>query len=229
MRAPDAIEVPAVAADRQGRRPERPLAATGLARLHQVLERPRIYAAAWRALAPGAHAALLARVRFELAALLPEPGLLLDVGCGPRSWLQRAGLCPVGVDTSVASAHAMRRGGGLPVVARAEVLPFRDGAFASVWSFGLLHHLSDGPARCALAEATRTTRAGGRTVVFDGVLPPAAAWRLLARAIRRLDRGRHHRAEEDLRALLPGEGWRASRFTYAWSGLEGLWCVRDRR
>lgn len=202
-----------------------------LSRLHAHLERPWLYGATWRALAPGVSRALLARIRVELDAA-PAGGAcdvsrVLDVGCGPRSWLAAAGVVAVGVDRSPACARAIRRAGGVAVVARAEALPFRADAFASVWSFGLHHHLSDANARRALGEAGRV--AAGRVVLFDGVLPQSRLRRPLAWVVRRLDRGRFLRSEAALRALLPGDGWRASRFTYSWTGLEGLWCVLTSR
>jgi SAM-dependent methyltransferase len=203
--------------------------------LHAILERPRVYASTWRALAPGTARVLLARIRTELGP--STRGRVLDVGCGPRSWLERAGLDPVCVDASIAYAKALRRAGGKAVVACAEALPFRAGAFTSVWSFGLLHHLADEPAREALAEATRVT--AGRVVIFDGVLPRQPIRRPLAWLIRRFDRGRFQRSEGALRELLSDariareedpltkQEWRVSRLTYSRTGLEGLWCVRQ--
>lgn len=208
------------------RRPGWPGVHLGLGRLHSLLDRAPIYAVTWRALAPGARRYLLARIRAELAAA--PAGRALDVGCGPRSWLERAGLSLVGVDASPAYARALRRRGVMAIVARAEALPFRAGSFASVWSFGLLHHMSETGARQALAEAGRVA-AGGRVVVFDGVLPRHRWRRPLAWAVRRLDRGRFMRDEAALRDVLSAAqnpaDWRVSRFTYSWTGLEGLWCV----
>jgi SAM-dependent methyltransferase len=220
-------------------------ATSWLSRLSALLERPRFYALAGRLLAPGAGTALRSRIATEL--LTSPSGRRLDVGCGPRSWLAGAGAAPVGVDASPAYARALRRAGGAAVVARAEALPFRDGSFASAWCFGLLHHLSDEVARRALAEAARVARAG-RIVVFDAVLPRRPRRQPLAWALRRLDRGGFMRGEVALRALLSGPGgehqacgtaegregernrpadWRVTRFTYSWTGLEGLWCTRD--
>lgn len=206
-------------------RPAGPGASRGLARLHALLDQAPIYALASRALAPGARRAVLARIRAELA--VAPAGRALDVGCGPHSWLKRAGVSAVCVDTSPVYVRALRRRGARALVARAEALPFRTGSFASVWSFGLLHHLSEDAARRAVAEAARVA-AGGRLVVFDGVLPRSRGRRLLAWAVRRLDRGRFMRDETALRAVLTAacSRWRVSRFTYSWTGLEGIWCVR---
>jgi SAM-dependent methyltransferase len=219
-------------------------------RLSALLERPRVYALAGRLLAPGTASALAARIAAEVATL--PPGRHLDLGCGPASRLARAGVSPIGVDLSPAYARALRRTGGLAVVARAEALPFRTGAFGAAWSFGLLHHLSDEAARRALAEARRVARSG-RIVVFDAVWPRQARRRPLAWALRRLDRGGFMRDEAALHALLagapgtpaepaepvkpvepatgreprstagPSAAGRCRRFTYSWTGLEALW------
>ena len=98
--------------------------------------------------------------------------------------------------------------------------------FASVWSFGLLHHLDDGQARQALSELLRVLRPGGTCVIFDGILPERPQRRRLAWLIRRLDRGDFHRREAEFRALLPrSAGWQVERLTYTWSGLEGAFAA----
>lgn len=177
-------------------------------------------------LAPGAGRRIGEWIAARLASH-PAPGPVLDVGCGPASWLWRAGLRPVGVDLSPGRAAAFGRGhGSAAVAASAIALPFPDGCFASVWSFGLLHHLSDDHARAAVSEMLRVTRPGGHGIVFDAVLPGAAWRRPLAWALRRLDRGRWVRTQEGLESLL-GEprGWERRQLTYALTGLEGLLCT----
>jgi hypothetical protein len=200
---------------------------------HAALERPRVFRTVGSALAPGAERALFRRIRAEIATA--RPGTALDVGCGPRSRLERAGAASIGVDISLAYVRALTSTGTRGVVACARALPFREDAFSSAWSFGLLHHLSDADARRALFELDRVTGTG-KCVVFDSVLPERAWRRPIAWAIRRLDRGRHLRAEATFRALIgaPPVGvsgsrsrWRVSRETYSWTGLEGLWCVHD--
>ena len=183
---------------------------------------PFAYHLTQRLAAPGAERALRAMLARWLAEN-PAPGRCLDVGCGPRSWLWDVGLQAYGVDVSEAAVAAYRRRGGTAVVASATALPFADGAFDSVWSFGLLHHLPDGAAQRAVAEMQRVTRAGGCTVVFDAVLPRAAWRRPVAALLRRLDRGRWMRTEAALTALLtPPAAWESTRLTYALTGLEGL-------
>lgn len=177
-------------------------------------------------LAPGAQAALASRLR-PMVARLPPRARILDVGCGPASWLWLAGGRPVGVDAATDRAAAFRRGGGPAAVASAIALPFNDGRFDAVFSFGLLHHLPDDGVRRALAEMVRVARAGGATIVFDSVRPEPGWRRPLAWAVRQLDRGRWMRRQQDLEALMPErQSWTCERFSYALTGLEGIWCVR---
>ena len=175
----------------------------------------------------------VALYRFSTAVLAPggardiasriesRPGRALDVGCGPDSPLWSVGMKPFGVDIALDRARAF----GPAVVASAAALPFADGAFASVWSFGLLHHLPDDRARAALREMRRVTGAGGATVILDAVLPRRGWRRPLAWLLRRLDRGRWMRCQEALQALFDSPAaWRFERFTYARTGLEGVIC-----
>lgn len=142
----------------------------------------------------------------------PHSGRRLDVGCGPRSRLSANGIDAIGVDLHL----------GWGIAACATHLPFVSGAFASVWSFGLLHHLLDAAAQQALSEMVRVTQPGGYVVVFDGVLPEDQ--RMLARLVRWLDRGARMRRQTEHERLLACVGeWHCERFTYATSGLEGVW------
>lgn len=179
-------------------------------------------------LAPGAARVLGARIAAVMARL-PAPAHLLDVGCGPASWLRLAGGRPVGADLALARVAAQRGTGSTAVTASAVALPFAGGSFDGVWCFGLLHHLDDGGAAAAVAEMVRVTRTGGLTVVFDSVWPERAWRRPLAWAVRRFDRGRWVRRQAELEALLPGRhAWVCERFVYSHTGLEGLWCVHAR-
>lgn len=80
----------------------------------------------------------------------------LDLGCGDRAG------DAVGVDIAF---DALRRRGGMAVVARGEMLPFRDGVFESINSLVALPYM-DVPV--ALREAHRVLRPGGtfRAKVF---------------------------------------------------------------
>ncbi len=85
----------------------------------------------------------------ELAFPTSASGRVLDLGCGTGAHavrLARRGLDVVAVDLSMAGVRAARerfRREGLKghfLVADAEHLPFKDGAFDVLWSSLLLHH-----------------------------------------------------------------------------------------
>lgn len=111
----------------------------------------------------------------------------LEIGVGLGSdhlSLHRAGATLVGIDLTPASVeHTERRfafeGATSDLrVADAEGLPFPDGGFDGVYSFGVLHHAPD--MRLAVAEIHRVLRPGGLAVV--GLYNRHSyfhAWRLL--------------------------------------------------
>jgi SAM-dependent methyltransferase len=171
------------------------------------------------ALAPGATTSI-AMFAKGLLAPAPYPDPILDVGCGLISPLVAAGLRPVGVDIALSRARSHRPVG---VVADAAALPFADGSFPAVFSFGLLHELADEAARRAVGEMVRVGRYDGRVVVFDGVLPEPGT-RPLASLVRKFDGPM--RTERELRKLFDGRPtWHFQRVTYAATGLEGMWCL----
>jgi SAM-dependent methyltransferase len=151
---------------------------------------------------------------------------ILDLGCGPASWLWQMGLHPVGVDLSPEYAEAFSRCGGRAIVASADALPFAARTFDGVWSIGLLHHLPDGVARRAVREMVRVRRPSGYVVVFDAVVPQFPWQRPVAWMLRRLDRGGHMRHQDTLQSMLNDfAAWTFERISYSLSGLEGLWCA----
>jgi SAM-dependent methyltransferase len=168
-------------------------------------------------LAPGARRAIAQLLADRLRGV--DSGVVVDVGCGPAPRHVAAGV--IGVDVDETAARRYRRHAAA-IVAEAAALPFPDGSAAAVISVGLLHHLPDGAAAAAIAEMTRIARPRAPVVIFDGVLPhgPRVA---LPRAIRRLDRGRHHRPFDALAALLDAvASWDKKRVTYAATGLEAM-------
>jgi SAM-dependent methyltransferase len=194
-------------------------------RIYRILDRPWVYALAQQLFAPGAERTLTRHIR-ELIGSLPIGDPLLDLGCGPDSWLRRVGMRPIGLDLNPSYMQAYRHYGPFGVVGTAAQVPFGNGTFTGVWSVGLLHHLPDEIARATLNEAIRVCRLGGYVAILDAVLPHSSWRRPLAALIRRFDRGTHMRREEALRALLPGhDNWACTRFTYAATGLEMLACV----
>lgn len=93
---------------------------------------------------------------------------VLEVGCGlgaHTEMLCRAGAVVTAVDLSPTSVEVTRRRLALKGLiaevreADAEALPFADGSFDGVWSWGVIHHSPDTVA-CA-REITRVLRPGG--------------------------------------------------------------------
>jgi ubiquinone/menaquinone biosynthesis C-methylase UbiE len=93
-------------------------------------------------------------------------GAILEVGCGTGLILSRLAAratLPVGVDLSSGMlSHAA--GKHLRVAqASAELLPFADGTFDSIFSFKVLAHVK--AIRTALAEMARITKDGGHLIL----------------------------------------------------------------
>jgi SAM-dependent methyltransferase len=103
-----------------------------------------------------------------VAAQRMGPGRLLDVGCGaggPAQAAADAGWEVVGADLSLDMVQraAARTGRGLWVVASADALPFRPGAFDAVVMLGVLEYLGDAPD--VLRALHTAVRRGGHLVV----------------------------------------------------------------
>jgi ubiquinone/menaquinone biosynthesis C-methylase UbiE len=102
--------------------------------------------------------------KYELARRFLVPcERLLEVGCGTGLYLselqQLAGLV-VGLDLS---EGMLKKARGLLVLADAEHLPFKDGAFDQVLSITALQNFPE--PLLALAEMNRVLRSGGRLVL----------------------------------------------------------------
>jgi SAM-dependent methyltransferase len=109
---------------------------------------------------------------YELAFPQPPAGLLLDLGCGTGAHtirLARRGYSVVGAELTYPGARAAAgrlRSEGFPpmvVVADAEHLPFKEGAFHTVWASLLLHHF---PVLDRLPKEMRRVT-GKRIVTFE--------------------------------------------------------------
>ena len=160
---------------------------------------------------------------------LPVPGLLLDVGCGPASWLWKIDWDPIGLDVSYEYAQAFKKNGQNATTGSAFQLPFVDEAFDGIWCIGVLHHLQDDQATQTIAEMLRVCKSNGYVIIQDAVLPESTIRRPVAALIRRMDRGKNMRTREQLEALLPdAEKWAIRRYTYTYNGLEMLECCKKK-
>lgn len=99
---------------------------------------------------------------------------LLDVGCNWGRWsiqAARKGYKPVGIDPSldaVLAAKRISRQLGVDttfVVGDARFLPFRDGCFDTVFSYGVLQHFSKENARTSLTQMDRVLKENGDILV----------------------------------------------------------------
>ena len=193
--------------------------------LYRLLEQPFVYRLSQLLLAPGAEKRVAEKLRL-LKSELDIKGTILDVGCGPQSWLTKIGVNPVGLDISYQYSAAYNASGTPAITGSATALPFADHSLDSIWCIGVLHHLSDAPAQMAAQEMLRVCRLGGQVVIMDAVLPVKTWHRPLASLIRSLDRGKFMRSQKQLQDLLPGpQNWKINRYTYAATGLEMLECI----
>lgn len=193
--------------------------------LYGFLERPLCYRLSQLIFAPGAEYLLGQRLR-QAAQALPMTGRMLDIGCGPSSWLWKLGARPVGLDICPQYSIAYHKAGEPAITGSALALPFNDNSFFGAWSIGVLHHLPDSAARLAVREMMRVCQPGGFIAVLDAVMPVSAWRRPVAYLVRRLDRGTFLRSQPAVEGLLSDRGqWSVIRFTYAVNGLEMVMCV----
>ncbi|MFE1915564.1 class I SAM-dependent methyltransferase [Streptomyces anandii] len=155
---------------------------------------------------------------YEAAAAglgLREGDRVLDAGCGTGRALTplRAAVGPsglvVGADLTPAMLEAAVRAGrdryGRLLLADVGALPLRSEAFDAVFAAGLIAHLPD-PAE-NLRELRRVVRPGGILALFH----PIGRAALAARQGRRITED-DLRAEDNLRPLLAGSGWRMTSY-----------------
>ena len=131
---------------------------------------------------------------------LPPGGgrTLLDIGCNWGRWTlaaARAGYRPIGVDPSfeaIVAARRIARQLGIDAqyaVADGRHLPFADGAFDVVFSYGVLQHFSKSDVRVSLAEIARTVKPDGTTwVQMPNSLGVRNVYQLARRRFREGDR-----------------------------------------
>lgn len=119
---------------------------------------------------------------------LEEPrGVIMDAGCGDGVDLarhaERGGVESIGVELSdggcrASAARVRDRGNAHVVQADLRSLPFADGTFDRVYSYGVLHHIASPSA--AAAELARVSRWGAEIAiyVYENFAERALAWRL---------------------------------------------------
>jgi SAM-dependent methyltransferase/uncharacterized protein YbaR (Trm112 family) len=99
---------------------------------------------------------------------------LLDLGCNWGRWSIAAahrGYRPVGMDPgleSILPARRIARQLGVEarfIVGDARYIPFRDGRFDVVYSYGVLQHFSPSDAKIAIAEASRVVAPSGTVLI----------------------------------------------------------------
>lgn len=193
--------------------------------LYGVLDRPFLYRLTQHVFAPGAERFLVQEIQ-QATKELPMSGVILDIGCGPSSWLTRLGYNPVGLDICHQYSTAYHESGGAAITGSAMSLPCSDKTFNAVWSIGVLHHLPDDSAQLAIMEMMRVCRTGGFVVVLDAVVPVSPWLRPIAYFVRKLDRGAFVRNQRGVESLLFNRKvWSVRRFTYAYNGLEMVMAV----
>lgn len=191
--------------------------------LYRILEYPKVYRCIQGLLAPGQESDIAQLLRSLPPAF--AAGRILDVGCGPSSWLNLVGIRPVGLDVNVDYLRKFMSGNQFAVAGSASVLPFCDGSFDCATSFGVLHHLPDAAAAAAVRDMVRVVRPGGYVFIFDAVYPRSAFLQPVPYALRRLDRGRHVRTESQLRDLVGSflpSSTDVRRTSFSLYGLEAL-------
>ena len=160
----------------------------------------------------------------RLRELLPDVSQdndVLDIACGPNSLLWMIDLDPMGIDLSqnyVTRFHEKRK---KAVLGSAVHLPVAGEQFDYVCTFGLFHHLPDEDVRKAVAEMIRVCRKGGQIIIVDAVYPVTPLFRPIAYFLRKIDRGRYMRDQDQLDALMPGDlTWKHIRRSYTYFGHE---------
>jgi len=104
--------------------------------------------------------------KMQMARVLPEDGLVLDVGCGTGGDLAAIGVNRAfGLDTSKTMCGRAAARGAAVCRGEAGALPFSDGSFAACRADRVLQHLGDPVA--AIGELLRVTRSGGSIVLAD--------------------------------------------------------------
>jgi len=205
--------------------------------MNRLLEIPGVYLLIQWLMLPGARKLLAAQWR---KAFAESTGIVLDVGCGPEPSSPEPNGTLVGVDVNTdylrqyASTVSTDPGlllnpkslpKRLAFKSSADKLPFCDSCADEARAMGLFHHLTDESTVACVSEMIRCVRPSGKIIIFDNVWPRSSWRRPWAWLVRYMDRGRYVRTESGLRSLLcraSGIPWTYKRFTYTYTGLEGM-------
>jgi len=199
-------------------------------KLYKNLDDSIIYKLSQVILAPGGAKNLTKKVK-ELIESRNSSEHVLDVGCGPLSYINRAGIENIfGIDISHEYVTQFQLNMNTGAVASATTLPFKNCCFDAVWSIGLLHHLSYELFLQACSEMARVCKKTGYLAIIDNVFPKSFLHSPIAAIIRKMDRGKYVRKQavfEGLVSQIDGD-WYFDRFTYAYNGLEGVLAVMSK-
>lgn len=192
----------------------------------RLLQHPLIYSLSQLILAPGAQFILNRKIS-ALTTHIHSESPILDVGCGPQSWLWNVGLDPIGLDISYKYSKSFLKNGSYSLTGLSTSIPLKSQSVAGVWCIGLLHHLNDQDVTKSLNEFKRIITNKGYIVILDAILPINAYRRPVATAIRKQDRGQFMRNQKHLEDLLHSidGSWQIKRYTYSLTGLEMLECT----
>jgi|LGVF01.1.fsa_nt_gb SAM-dependent methyltransferase len=215
--------------------------------VYRFLDFPKIYSFSQKLLAPGSEFLLQKEYAISFAG---SKGLVHDIGCGPSLDTPMPNGIIVGgdinpryvrkyamLDKSEKTSKKKRYRGHsqsahFGVVCTADYLPFYDSTFNETRCSGLLHHLPTESALLTIKEMLRCTRPFGRVIIFDNVWPKKPICRPLAWLTRRYDRGQGVRTEDQLLNLAYAAyhgNWQHRRFTYTFTGLEGIFLTIERQ
>ncbi len=193
-------------------------------KIYKILEFPAVYRLSQMLLAPG-RLRLIRNTMIQLLNRFPAGDSVLDIACGPRSILEQVGIHPVGVDIIESYIDQYNANGGRGHVMSADNLEFENESFTSVWSIGLIHHLSDEISDRAIKEMVRVCVNGGTVFILDAVMPRYPLSKPWAWLIRKCDRGQFVRHESEWKTIVlesfPGN-WIFERRTITYTGLEAI-------
>ena len=191
--------------------------------LYNILNNPKIYNLSQLILSPGADKGIVREIN-NIVSLLTVGKNILDVGSGPESWLWKINLYPVGLDISSKYIEYFNNKSNIKgIVGSADKIPLKKDSFDSVWSIGLFHHLPDKVVYESLREMTRVCRRGGNIIIIDGVIPDKILKYFIPWILRKFDRGKFMRNENELMNLMPIKRIKFKKRTvYSHNGLEAI-------